>query len=80
LYNNILTVIKPEMELGTVLHSESLDCQIGAREKPNSLHYRAKTKGYKISWNPWFIYHAEVVLLLTTGLSQGPGSVVPLIP
>jgi hypothetical protein len=38
LYNNILTVIKPEMELGTVLHSESLDCQIGAREKPNSLH------------------------------------------
>ena len=34
---NVLAVIKPEMELGTVLDFESLHCQIGACEEPYGL-------------------------------------------
>ncbi|KAK7278044.1 hypothetical protein RJT34_23066 [Clitoria ternatea] len=39
-YMDILTIIKSEMELKTVLDFESLDlnCQIGAGEEPDDLH------------------------------------------
>jgi hypothetical protein len=58
------------MELGTVLHFKSLDYQIRAHEKPHSLHFSIKIKGYR-TFHETLDEKNALVLYLQLGYHKG---------